>query len=121
MKSLYDIVMDLCRVRDRIEPIATGEIRKGHCSGNDFSLEPGMRKTMLRDAREICKLQTEKLNASANLILEHEKLYREALESLERWVMVLRRGDMGGITTTVIYEILKTEDLIKRIRAGFPT
>src|SRR5438477_12824438 len=73
MKPLEQIAMDLCRIRDALRPIAEGE----------------------KDAREICVRQIERLKTAANVVIEHEKLYREALELLEEWVKRIRRGDMG--------------------------
>ena len=120
MKGLYELAMDLCRIRDRLEPIATGEIRKGHASGGDIPLEPGMRKLMLKDAKEICASQRTQLNSAINQIVEHEKLYRSALEQLEDWVKRIRRGDMGDFSP-MMDEIFDTEELIKKIREGFIT
>lgn len=68
MRDLYDIAMDICRVRDALEPIKTGEITRGCASTKmgDLSLEPGKRKTKLKDAKEIATQQCKKLNALAN-------------------------------------------------------
>ena len=120
MKSLFDLAMDLCRIRDRLEPIGKGEIRKGRASSGDIPLEPGMRKLLLKDARQICGLQTPQLNSAINQILEHEKLYRQALEQLEEWVKRIRRGDMGDYGP-MLDEIFDTEALVKKIREGYQT
>ncbi len=117
MKGLYDIAMDLCRMREHLAPITKGEIRKGHATGKDLALEPGMRKTMLKDAREICGRQQLRLNTAADLILEHDKLGRAAMEQLEDWVKRIRRGDMGDFSP-MMDEIFDTEDLIKKLRAA---
>lgn len=117
MKGLYDIAMDLCRVRDCLDPIVKGKIRKGHASGADLKLEPGLRKTMLKDAREICERQHLRLNTAANLILEHDRLCRAAMVQLEDWVKRIRRGDMGDFSP-MMDEIFDSEELIKKLRAS---
>lgn len=60
-----DFTDAVARVRDSLEPIAEGEIERGKpISQYDFT--PGMRKTKLKDAREIAKRAIEKLNVAIN-------------------------------------------------------
>ena len=71
MNDAYEIAMAICRVRDSLEPIIEGKITRGHSSpGSPSPLEPGLRKTMLADARKICALQKHKLNEIANALIE---------------------------------------------------
>jgi hypothetical protein len=75
MKDLYDLALEVCRLRDNLKAITSGEIRKGHAGGGDFELEPSMRKTTLKDARGICSYQIPRLNEVANRLLEISKAH----------------------------------------------
>lgn len=53
----HHLITTLLIVRDRLEPIITGEIERGHCVGTReaYCGKPGNRKTRLDDARKIAK------------------------------------------------------------------
>lgn len=75
MKDAYELAMELCKVRDALEPIVSGEITRGHAhfASGDYCLNPGKRKTKLKDARTICTYQTDRLNRVINALTEYEK------------------------------------------------
>lgn len=75
MRDLHDIAMSLCRVRDSLDPIQSGMIRRGHACRKlgDLTLEPGMRKTKLADAKQIAEAQFVKLNALINELIAYDK------------------------------------------------
>lgn len=53
----YVIYSEVLRVRDMLKPIIDGEIERGHCVGRRecYGGTPGMRKTMLADAKRIAR------------------------------------------------------------------
>lgn len=56
--AVYVFMNRMLEVRDRLDPILSGEIERGHClAGNAaaYGGTPGKRKTTLKDAREIAK------------------------------------------------------------------
>jgi len=64
----------MLQVRDRLDPIVKGEIERGHClAGNAaaYGGSPGMRKTTLKDAREIAKHCQAIINRACNDIDKH--------------------------------------------------
>lgn len=69
MKSIYEIAMDLCKIRDRYEPIKKGTILRSNCLPGEW--KPSERKVRLSDAREACELNHVQLNAAINALLEH--------------------------------------------------
>lgn len=54
----HDLCNSILEIRDRLKPIVSGEIERGHClAGNAAAYGgiPGRRKATLKDAREIAK------------------------------------------------------------------
>lgn len=57
--ALHTFMNEMLCVRDRLEPILSGQIKRGRClNGNAeaYGGTPGYRKTTLKDAREIAKV-----------------------------------------------------------------
>lgn len=77
--DLHSIANYLCQVRDELEPILSGQIRRGHAckAKGDLTLEPGLRKTRLADARKISESMRPKLNRVINSLIE---LHRKSFE-----------------------------------------
>ena len=46
---------ELARIRDTLQVIVDGEVKRGHCVGGReaYGARPGLRKVMLKDAKEI--------------------------------------------------------------------
>lgn len=82
MRRLFEIAMDVLRVRDALEPIKAGVIQRGCASTKmgDLILEPGLRTTKLKDAQAIAVRQYKKLN---DIGTELERIFREDGEILE--------------------------------------
>lgn len=56
---------EVVRVRDLLGPIADGQIKRG-CRVSQYDAEPGLRKTTLKDAREIAKRCVARINTAVN-------------------------------------------------------
>ncbi len=70
-KARVDImfVNKVAGIRDMLEPIASGEITRGHCSPGTrecYGGKPGKRKTTLADARKIAHHAIIALNRAIN-------------------------------------------------------
>ena len=65
----YAFVTAVLQARDRLDPIISGEIERGHCPAGTrecYGGKPGKRKTMLKDAVRIAKDVAFILNRAAN-------------------------------------------------------
>lgn len=67
-RRFHDLMNEMAAVRDLLEPIASGEIERGHCVGRAaaYGGSPGKRKTMLVDAVKIAKHCRAKINNEIN-------------------------------------------------------
>lgn len=61
----YEFAMALVRIRELLEPIATGRIKRGK-RASQYDLEVGTRKTTMKDASAIARLAQERINIAAN-------------------------------------------------------
>ena len=64
----HAFITRVLEARDALQPIACGEVERGHCVGGReaYGANPGKRKTTLKDARRIAKHVIFCLNKAVN-------------------------------------------------------
>jgi hypothetical protein len=68
-KVQWEFTNAVLEARDRLEPLISGEIGRGHCSPGSrecYGGKPGKRKTTLKDARAIARTVTAIINRAVN-------------------------------------------------------
>ncbi len=82
----YIAINQLAALREKLEPIVSGEITRGcACKAKgDLSLEPGKRKTRLSDAKKICGYAQHWINELIKQLEKGSDLQDKELEALKR-------------------------------------
>lgn len=65
----HELVTRILSARDMLEPILSGEIKRGHCVAGErecYGGKPGVRKTTLADARKRAGHATALINKAVN-------------------------------------------------------